>query len=114
MNMDNYPHVTIAEDGSLCSMGQHHPGFPHMLYDALLHLGHNGDAPVYRGCMSMAHGQGRCEVSMILPLSPTEPWGMTIVNVELDETVEQAAHIASPPYVGAASTTPPRCQSHCF
>jgi hypothetical protein len=21
MNMDNYPHVTIAKDGSLCSMG---------------------------------------------------------------------------------------------
>jgi hypothetical protein len=21
MNMDNYPHVTIAEDGSLCSTG---------------------------------------------------------------------------------------------
>jgi hypothetical protein len=21
MNMDNYPHVIIAEDGSLCSMG---------------------------------------------------------------------------------------------
>jgi hypothetical protein len=27
INMDNYPHVTIAEDGSLCSMGQHRPGF---------------------------------------------------------------------------------------
>jgi hypothetical protein len=39
MNMDNYPHVTIAEDGRLCSMGQHLLGFPHMLYDALLHLG---------------------------------------------------------------------------
>jgi hypothetical protein len=32
MNMDNYPHVTIAEDGSLCSTGQHRPGFPRMLY----------------------------------------------------------------------------------
>jgi hypothetical protein len=41
MNMDIYPHVTIAEDGSLCSMGQ---------------LGYNGDAPVYRDRMSMAHG----------------------------------------------------------
>jgi hypothetical protein len=43
MNMDNYPHVTIAEDGSLCSMGQHRPGFSCMLYDTLLHLGHNED-----------------------------------------------------------------------
>jgi hypothetical protein len=29
--MDNYPDVTIIEDGSLCSMGQHHLGFPRML-----------------------------------------------------------------------------------
>jgi hypothetical protein len=28
MNMIDYPHVTIAKDGRLCSMGQHHPGFP--------------------------------------------------------------------------------------
>jgi hypothetical protein len=28
MNMYNYPHITIAEDGSLCSTGQHRPGFP--------------------------------------------------------------------------------------
>jgi hypothetical protein len=94
MNMDNYPHVTITKDGSLCSTGQHRPGFPRMLYDALLHLGHNGDVPVYRGRMSMAHGQDRCEISVMLPLSPTELWVMTVSNVELDETVEQAAHVA--------------------
>jgi hypothetical protein len=28
MNMDNYPHVTISKDGSICSMGQYRPGFP--------------------------------------------------------------------------------------
>jgi hypothetical protein len=65
-----------------------------MLYDALLHLCHNGDVPVYRGRMSKAHGQDICEVSVTLPLSPTEPWGMTVISVELDETVKQAAHIA--------------------
>jgi hypothetical protein len=53
MNMDNYPHVTIAEDGSLCSMGQHRPGFPRVLYDAIRPLGYKGDAPVYRGRTSM-------------------------------------------------------------
>jgi hypothetical protein len=94
MNIDNYPHVTIAEDGSLCSTSQHRPEFPRMLYDALLHLGHNEDVPVYRGRMSKAHDQHRCEVSVTLPLSPTEPWGTTVIGVELDETVEQAAHIA--------------------
>jgi hypothetical protein len=44
--------------------------------------------------MSKVHGQDRCEVSVTLPLSLTEPWGMTIVGVELDELVEQAVHIA--------------------
>jgi hypothetical protein len=93
MNIDNYPLVTITEDGSLCFMGQHHPGFPRMLYDALLHLDHNGDVPVYCGRMSTAHGQDRCEVSVTLPLSSTEPWVMTVVGVELDETIEQATHV---------------------
>jgi hypothetical protein len=88
MNMDNYPHVTIAEDGSLYSMGQHRPGFPRMLYDALLHLGHNRDVPIYRGRMSKAHGQDMCEVSMMLPLSLIEPWGTTVIGIKLDKTVE--------------------------
>jgi hypothetical protein len=93
MNMDNYPHVTIAEDGSFYSMGQHRPRFPRMLYDALLHLGHDGDVPVYRGRMSKAHGQERCEVSVTLPLILTEPWEMIVVDVELDEMVEHASHV---------------------
>jgi hypothetical protein len=93
MNMDNYPHVTIAEDGSLCSTCQHHPGFSCMLYDALLHLSHNRDVPVYRGCMSKTHGQDMCEVSVTLPLSLIEPWGTTVIDIELDKMVEQAAHV---------------------
>jgi hypothetical protein len=28
MNMDNYPHMIIAEDESLCSTSQHRLGFP--------------------------------------------------------------------------------------
>jgi hypothetical protein len=81
MNMDIYPHVTIAEDGSLCSMGQHLPGFLRVLYDSLRQLGYNGDAPVYRGRMSMAHGQDKCEVNVVIPLNPTEPWMTTIIRV---------------------------------
>jgi hypothetical protein len=93
MNMDNYPHATIIEDGSLCSMDQHCPGFPRVLYDALRQLGYNGDAPVYRGRMSMAHGQDKCEVNVVIPLNPMEPWMSTIIGVELDETVEQMAQV---------------------
>jgi hypothetical protein len=94
MNMDNYPHVTIAVDGSLCSMGQHRPGFPRVLYDALRQLGYNGDASVYRGRMSMANGQDKCKVSVVIPLNPMEPWMTTVISVELDETVQQTAQVA--------------------
>jgi hypothetical protein len=94
MNMDNYPHVTIAEDESLCSTGQHRTGFPRVLYDAPRQLGYNGDAPVYRGRMSMAHGQDKCEVNVVIPLNPTEPWMATVIRVELDETIEQMAQVA--------------------
>jgi hypothetical protein len=93
MNMDNYPHVTIAEDGSLFSMGQHRLGFLRVLYDALRQLGYNGDAPVYHSRMSMTHGQDKCEVNVVIPLSPTEQWMATVIGVELDETVEQTAQV---------------------
>jgi hypothetical protein len=74
--------------------GLHHPGFPLVLYDALRQLGCNGDVPVFRGRMSMAHGQDKCEVSMVIPLNPMEPWMATIIGVELDEIVEQTAQVA--------------------
>jgi hypothetical protein len=94
MNMDSYPHVTIVEDESLCSMGQHRPGFLRVMYDTLRQLSYNGDAPVYRGRMSMAHGQDKYEVNVVIPLNPTEAWMTTVIGVELDETVEQTAQVA--------------------
>jgi hypothetical protein len=65
-----------------------------VLYDALRQLGYNGNAPVYRGRMSMAHGQDKCKVNVVIPLNPTEPWMATVIEVELDETVEQTAQVA--------------------
>jgi hypothetical protein len=94
MNIDNYSHITIAEDGSLCSTGQHRPRFPRVMYDALRQLGYNGDVPIYHGRMSMAHGQNKCEVNVVIPLNPTEPWMATVIRVELDETVEQMVQVA--------------------
>jgi hypothetical protein len=94
INMYNYPHVAIAEDRSLCSMGQHRPWFLRVLYDALRQLSYNRDAPIYRGHMSMAHGQDKCEVNVVIPLNPTEPWMATVIGVELHETVEQTAQVA--------------------
>jgi hypothetical protein len=65
-----------------------------VLYDTLRQLGYNGDAPVYSGRMSMAHGQDKCEVNVVIPINPTEPWMATVIRVELDETVEQTAQVA--------------------
>jgi hypothetical protein len=75
MELDNYPHFDLAEDGRLCSMGQHCPGFLRVLYDALIHLGYDGDAPVYCCRLSTAHGMlDQCEVSMTIPFDPMESW----------------------------------------
>jgi hypothetical protein len=65
-----------------------------VLYDALLHLGYNRDVPVYRGCMSMAHGLDQCELSMTIHLKPMESWMAIVIGVELDDTVEQMAQVA--------------------
>jgi hypothetical protein len=55
MELNDYPHFDLAEDGRLCSTGQHWPGFLRVLYDALIRLGYDGDAPVYRCRLSTAH-----------------------------------------------------------
>jgi catechol 2,3-dioxygenase-like lactoylglutathione lyase family enzyme len=48
MDLNDYPHFYLADNGRLCSTGQHCSGFPRVLYDALIRLGYDGDAPVYR------------------------------------------------------------------
>jgi hypothetical protein len=55
MELNNYPHFYLTKDGRLCSTGQHCPGFLKVLYDALIHLGYDRDAPVYRCQLSTAH-----------------------------------------------------------
>jgi hypothetical protein len=56
MELNDYPHFNLAEDRRLCSMGQHCPGFLRVLYDALVRLGYDRDAPVYHCQLPMAHG----------------------------------------------------------
>jgi hypothetical protein len=92
MDMSKYPHITITEDGRLCSMGQHRSGFPRVLYDALLHLGYNGNVLIYRARMSMAHSMEQCGVNMTIPIRPEEPWSVTITGVELDDAIDKTAH----------------------
>jgi hypothetical protein len=83
MELNDYPHFYLAEDGRLCSTGQHCPGFPRVLYDT----------PVYRCRLSTAHGLHMCEVSVTIPFDPTEPWSGSIMDSEPDTGVEKIAHI---------------------
>jgi hypothetical protein len=94
MELNDYPHFDLAEDGRLCSTGQHCPGFPRVLYDTLVRLGYDGDAPVYRCRLSTAHGMDQCEVSVMIPFSPMEPWSGSVIGSEPGTDVELMAHIA--------------------
>jgi hypothetical protein len=94
MDLNDYPHFYLTEDDRLYSMDQHYPGFPRVLYDTFIHLGYDGDAPVYRCRLSMAHGLDRCEVIGTIPLDPTELWSGSIIDSKPDTGIERMAHIA--------------------
>jgi hypothetical protein len=94
MELNDYLHFDLAEDGRLCSTGQHCPGFPRVLYDALIHLGYDGDAPVYHCRLSTTHGMDQCEVSVMIPFDPKEPWSGSAISSEPDTGVELMAHVA--------------------
>jgi hypothetical protein len=93
MELNNYPHFDLTEDGRLCSMGQHCPRFPRVLYDALIHLGYDRDAPVFRCRLSTVHGMDQCEVNVMIPFNPTELWLGSVIGSEPDTGVELMAHI---------------------
>jgi hypothetical protein len=94
IELNDYPHFDLAEDGTLCSMGQHCPGFPRVLYDALIRLGYDGDALIYHCRLSTTHGMDQCEVSVMIPFDPTEPWLGSVISSEPDTGVELMVHIA--------------------
>jgi hypothetical protein len=93
MELNDYPHFNLTEDGRLCSMGQHCPGFLWVLYDALIRLGYDRVAPVYCCRLSTAHGRDRCEVNVTMSFDPMEPWSGSIIDNELDTGVELMAHM---------------------
>jgi hypothetical protein len=94
MKLNNYIHFYLTDDGRLCSMGQHCSGFSRVLYDALIRLGYDGDAPVYRCRLSRIHNLDRCEVSVMIPFDPMEPWSESVIGSEPDTGIEMMAHIA--------------------
>jgi hypothetical protein len=83
MELNDYPHFYLTEDGRLCSTGQHCPGFLRVIYDTLIHLGYDGDAPVYHCQLSMAHSLDRYVVSVMIPFDLTELWSGSIIGSEL-------------------------------
>jgi hypothetical protein len=44
--------------------------------------------------MYMAHSMGQCEVNVTIPIRPEEPWLVTVMSVELDDTIDNMAHFA--------------------
>jgi hypothetical protein len=94
MELNDYPHFYLIDDGRLCSTGQHCPGLPRVLYDALIRLGYDEDAPVYRCRLSRVHDLDRCEVSVTIPFDPTVPWSESVIGSEPDIGVEMMVHIA--------------------
>jgi hypothetical protein len=94
MELNNYPYFKLTEDGRLCSTVQHCPGFPRVLYDALIRLGYDGNTLVYCCRLSTAHGIDQCEFSVMISFNPTEPWLRSVIGSEPDTGVEMIAHIA--------------------
>jgi hypothetical protein len=94
MELNDYLHFYLTNDGRLCSTGQHYPGFLRVLYNALIRLGYNGDAPVYRRRLSTVHNLDRCKVSMMIPFDPVEQWSGSVIGSEPDTGVEVMPHIA--------------------
>jgi hypothetical protein len=94
VELNHYPHFYLAEDGRLCSMSLHCSGFPRVLYNALIRLGYDRDAPVYHYRLSRVHDMDMCEVSVMIPFDPTHPWSGSVIGSEPDTDVEMMAHIA--------------------
>jgi hypothetical protein len=94
MELNDYPHFYLTKDGRSCFMGQHCPGFPRVLYDALIRLAYDGNAPVYHCQLSMAHGLDRCEVSVMTPFDSMEPWSGSVISSEPNNGTEMMTHIA--------------------
>jgi hypothetical protein len=93
MELNDYPHFDLTKDGRLCSMGQHCPGFPRVLYDTLISLGYDEDAPVYRCRLSRVHDLDRCKVSVTIPFDPARLWSRSIIDSKPDTGIEMMVHI---------------------
>jgi hypothetical protein len=74
MNMYDYPHCTLGEDGWVQTMGRHCPGLPRVLLCMLMRLGYDGPNPIYRCRPFQAHDLTCCEVWVEIPIDPAATW----------------------------------------
>jgi hypothetical protein len=59
-----------------------------VIYDAPLHLGYEGEVPIYRYRLFMVDGLDICKTSMTIPLNLAYPWMGTVVGNEPNTTIE--------------------------
>jgi hypothetical protein len=94
MELNDYPHFYLADDGKLCSTCQHCLWFPRVIYDTLIRLGYDGNARVDHCRLSRDHDLDICEVSVMIPFDPVKPWLGSVIGSEPDTGIEMMAHIA--------------------
>jgi hypothetical protein len=93
MELNDFPIFYVAENGRLCSTGQHYPGFLRVLHNTLIRLGYDGDALIYRCWLSKAHGLDRCEVSVTISFDPMEPCSGSVIGSEADTGIKMMVYI---------------------
>jgi hypothetical protein len=95
--MDDYPYVTLRDDGWFCCDGLHRPSFPTLLWDMMHRFGYMG-TPTYRGHPYRQFGLGCYKVHVDISAHPTDPtmmtWFTTARGDDLEDTLERAAHQA--------------------
>jgi hypothetical protein len=94
MNMDDYTHCSLGEDGCLQTTGRHRPGFLQVLLSGLVRLGYDGPIPIYHYQTFQAHDLNYCVVWVEITVDPTTPWMGVTVESEVDYTIEKMAYVA--------------------
>jgi hypothetical protein len=94
MNMDDYTHCTLGNDGWLHTTDRHCLGFPRVLLCTLRRHGYDGPIPEYRCMPYQAHGLPCCEVPVEIPVNPEAPWTGMVVGGDLDNAVGKMAYLA--------------------
>ena len=103
MDLDDYPHCDLGDDGWLRTDGLHRPAFTQLLWDALVRFGYE-DAPTYRGRMYREYGLHRCEVHVDIPFNPAHPdwmaWSTWAIGSDMEDALKKVAHAALTEFSG--------------